>query len=166
MSDIKTIIDDGTGFTLNVSAMGYDRIDLNALAAKSADAHQGMLDIEAGKIKNPDENRKVTHFTDRTAYPRAPLFEEVREFVEELRTGALLGSTGEKFESAVINGIGGSALGPQLAQFAVNGPYWNELDGSLRNGFLKIYFTDNTDSAGVADITAAVDPETTLIVSI
>lgn len=166
MSEIAKYIDPATGFTLDVSAMNYAESDLNALSAKFADARKGMLAIEAGEIKNPDENRKVTHFTDRAAYPSTPLFNEVREFAEALRTGTTSGSTGRKFESAVINGIGGSALGPQFAQFAINGPYWNELSGSLRNGFLKLYFTDNTDSAGVADITAVVDPETTLIVSI
>ena len=166
MLQIPRYIDPETGFTLDVSAMNYAAGDLNALSAKFADAHRGMLDIEAGEIKNPDENRKVTHFTDRATYRSSQLFSEVGEFVEKLRTGAIVGSTGKKIESAVINGIGGSALGPQLAQFAVNGPYWNELSPSLRNGFLKIYFTDNTDTAGIADITAAVDFETTLIVSI
>ncbi|NOY74981.1 MAG: glucose-6-phosphate isomerase [Kiritimatiellaeota bacterium] len=159
-------IDQASGFTLDVSGMNYERSDLDALSAKIAAARQGMIDIEAGKVKNPDENRKVTHFTDREEYPSTELFNQVGEFVEEVRTGVIAGSTGRKFESVVINGIGGSALGPQLAQFAVNGPYWNELDPSLRNGFLKIHFTDNTDSAGVADIIAVIDPETTLVVSI
>ena len=118
------------------------------------------------EIKNQDEGRQVTHFTDRISYPKSAEFADVNAFSEALRAGKIKGASGKKFEYAVINGIGGSALGPQLVQFAVNSPYWNELSDAKRNGFLKIYFTDNTDTAGVADILNVVDLEQTLIVSI
>ena len=85
----------------------------------------------------------------------------MEDFAQAIRTGAITGSTGKKFEAAYINGIGGSALGPQLLQMAVNGPYWNELPKSKRKG-LKIYFLDNTDSSGLKDALELVDLETTL----
>ncbi|HCE45711.1 MAG TPA: glucose-6-phosphate isomerase [Lentisphaeria bacterium] len=161
-----TFIDGETGFTLDVAGMNFSEPDLENLSAKFAEANGEMKKIEAGAIKNPDENRQVTHFTDRTAYPSSQLFADVEKFVEDVRSGTIKGSTGKKFDSVVINGIGGSALGPQLLNFAINGPYWNELSNGKRKGYLKIYFTDNTDTAGVKDVMAAVDLRSTLILSI
>jgi glucose-6-phosphate isomerase len=161
-----TFVDGDSGFQINFAGMKFADNDLKKLAPKFAAAHKGMKDIEAGKIKNPDEKRKVTHFTDRMAYPNSPLFKEVEKFAADVRSGKLKGSTGEKFEYAVINGIGGSALGPQLIQFAVNGPYWNELSSKARKGNLRIYFLDNTDTAGLADALNVVELEKTLIVHI
>ena len=129
-------------------------------------AHSGVQAIEAGEIKNPDENRKVTHFTDRKNYLDSDLFKSVKAFADQIAAGEINSSTGKKFTQAVINGIGGSALGPQLMQFAVNGPYWNELSDAQRHGYLKIYFLDNTDPAGVEDLMQVMDLETTLVVTI
>ncbi|MDD2524638.1 MAG: hypothetical protein PHT81_07335, partial [Endomicrobiaceae bacterium] len=161
-----TFIDGTTGFSLNIAGMNFSDGDMDAMSDKFAAAYKEMNKIEAGEIKNPDENRKVTHFTDRSGYSGSKLFMEVEEFAEEVRTGVVRGSTGKKFDGLVVNGIGGSALGPQLMQFAINGPYWNELNESKRNGYLKIYFLDNTDTAGIADLVNAIDLETTLIAHI
>lgn len=161
-----TLIDGESGFTLNVAGMNFTDEYLEYMISQFKGVHVEMRRIESGEIKNPDENRKVTHFSDRTAYPEMPLYMEVEDFVESIRRGAITGSTRKKFEYAVINGIGGSALGPQLVQFALNGPYWNELPEEKKDGYLKIYFVDNTDSAGVADILSVIDLETTLILSI
>jgi glucose-6-phosphate isomerase len=163
---IGRLTDGNTGFSLDVSGMGIDSSELEKLNSKISDAHEEMKKIESGEIKNVDEQRKVTHFTDRVDYACSELFNSVEKFVEDIRSGNITGSTGKKFESAVINGIGGSALGPQLANFAINGPYWNELSSDKRNGYLKIYFTDNTDTAGVLDVISAVDLESTLVLSI
>ena len=125
-----------------------------------------MQKIELGEIKNPDENRKVTHFTDRTSYTGSSIYNEVESFAAGVRDGSITGSTGKKLQSAIINGIGGSALGPQLIQMALNGPYWNELSSEKRKGNLKIYFLDNTDSSGLYDALQVCDLETTLIVNV
>ncbi len=161
-----TITDGGTGFSLNVAGMKFADGEIAGLSEKSSQAHLGMRAIEAGEIKNPDEKRKVTHFTDRAIYPKTELFADVEKFASDLRRGLIKGSTGARIESAVINGIGGSALGPQLMQFAVNGPYWNELPRRARKKWLKIYFLDNTDSAGIADLLAAADLKGTVVVNI
>ncbi|MDD2404699.1 MAG: hypothetical protein PHV75_05525 [Victivallaceae bacterium] len=161
-----TIICPKTGFTFSAAGMQFEQSQLDALRDKFAAAHLEMKKIEAGEIKNPDENRKVTHFSDRPIYRSSTLFHEVTEFAEAMRSGKITGATGKKFDAAVINGIGGSALGPQLMNFAVNGPYWNELSDRDRGGFLKIYFLDNTDPAGFADLIQVINPETTLVVNI
>lgn len=161
-----TFVDGATGFQINFAGMAFDDADIDNMSKRFAGVHEEMLKIERGEIKNPDENRKVTHFTDRSVYTGSEEYQEVETFAEAIRTGKITGSTGKKFEAAFINGIGGSALGPQLIQMAVNGPYWNEKSSAQRNGNLKIYFLDNTDTAGLADALQVADLETTLVVNI
>ena len=161
-----TLVDGAGAFSIGFAGMDFCEDDLKEMAPKFAAAAQGMADIEAGKIKNPDENRKVTHFSDRASYVSSTLFETVEAFVEDIHSGALLSPAGKKFKAVVVNGIGGSALGPQLMQFAMNGPYWNELSDSKRRNYLKIYFLDNTDAAELTDLFAVMEPEETLHVVI
>ena len=161
-----TFVDGESGFQINFAGMNFSDADIEAFAKKIVTVHEEMLKIERGEIKNPDENRKVTHFTDRSVYTGSEEYLDVENFVEQIRTGKIVGSTGKKFEAAFINGIGGSALGPQLIQMAINGPYWNEKTEEQRNGYLKIYFLDNTDTAGLADALQVVDLEKTLVVNI
>ena len=108
-----TLVDGAGAFSIGFAGMDFCEDDLKEMAPKFAAAAQGMADIEAGKIKNPDENRKVTHFSDRASYVSSTLFETVEAFVEDIHSGALLSPAGKKFKAVVVNGIGGSALGPQ-----------------------------------------------------
>jgi len=161
-----TLTDPESGFTVNFAGMKFTQSKLDGMKDLFARANREMKKIESGSIKNPDEKRKVTHFSDRKEYAGSALFKDVEKFAADLRSGKIKGSTGKKFEYAVINGIGGSALGPQLMQFAVNGPYWNELSEAKRDGWMRIYFLDNTDAAGVADVLNVVELEKTLVVNI
>ncbi len=161
-----TFVDGDSSFQINFAGMSFQDANIEEMTARFASVHAEMQKIERGEIKNPDENRKVTHFTDRSVYTGSAEYQDVEAFVEQIRTGKITGSTGKKFESAFINGIGGSALGPQLLQMAINGPYWNERSDRSRNGYLKIYFLDNTDPSGLADALAVSDLETTLVVNI
>ena len=153
-SNDYTFTDGKSGFSINFAGMDFDASDIRDMAPACAKAMKGIADIEAGTIKNPDEQRKVTHFSDRIAYPASPEFAAVETFAAKTIADG-------KFDAVVVNGIGGSALGPQLMQFAVNGPYWNELPKSKRHG-LKIYFLDNTDSSGFADLLEVMEPEKTI----
>ncbi|MBQ4107487.1 MAG: hypothetical protein IJC73_07925, partial [Lentisphaeria bacterium] len=139
-----TLLDGKTGFTVDFAGMKFTGEQLAALAPRFDEVNREMAKIEAGEIKNPDEQRKVTHFTDRAGYVDSRLFAQVEAFAEDIHCGALKGCTGKKFNALVVNGIGGSALGPQLMQFAINGPYWNEQTPERRHRYLKIYFLDNT----------------------
>ncbi len=164
--EMYTLENGELGFSLNVASMKFTDAELDFLSGKFVNAHEEMVKLEAGAIKNPDENRKVTHFTDRMSYPNETLFLDVEAFAEAIKDGNILGSTGKKINYVVVNGIGGSALGPQLMQFAVNGAYWNEQSEEKRKSYPQIYFIDNTDSAGIEDVLAVVDLEETLIVNI
>jgi len=159
MNELLPFIDGKTGFTLDISGMGIRAAELQTLRQPLAAAHIEMRKIEAGAIKNPDEKRKVTHFTDRLTYTDSPLFLECEAFARDLAAGG-------EIDQVLINGIGGSALGPQLLQMAANGPYWNELDRNTRRGFPKIYFVDNTDPAGIVDALAVLNLRRSLVVTI
>ena len=158
--------DGASAFSMNYAGMNFDESALEAMEQRFPAVHEEMEKIELGEIKNPDEHRKVTHFTDRSSYTGSTVYAQVEEFASAVREGKIKGSTGKKFESALINGIGGSALGPQLLQMAINGPYWNEKSSVARKGNLKIYFLDNTDPAGLHDALEVCDLETTLVVNV
>ena len=157
-----TLTDAQSGFSIAFAGMNFKDSDIDLLSPLFERAAKEVARIEAGEIKNPDEKRRVTHFTDRISYPQSALFAEVEAFASQVRSGTVTGATGKTFDALVVNGIGGSALGPQLMQFAVNGPYWNEFDREKRKNNLKLYFLDNTDSAEFADLLAVMDPERTL----
>ena len=157
-----TLTDAKSGFSVAFAGMNFEDKDIDALAPLFERARKEVARIEAGEIKNPDEKRRVTHFTDRISYPESALFAEVEDFADKVRSGEIKGAGGKTFDALVVNGIGGSALGPQLMQFAINGPYWNEFDREKRRNNLKLYFLDNTDSAEFADLLEVMDPERTL----
>jgi glucose-6-phosphate isomerase len=152
-------IDPETGFTLDARGMEAAPAALAALCAPLARAHEEMRKLEAGAIKNPDEQRRVTHFSDRLAYVGSDLYRQVEAFAAEVVAAG-------DIDAVLVNGIGGSALGPQLLQFALNGPCWNELDRGARRGFPRLYFVDNTDPAGLADALAVLDLRRTLVVTV
>jgi len=157
-----TIVDRESGFSIDFAGMSFADADIAAMAPLFERAKREMARIEAGEIKNPDEKRRVTHFTDRIGYPESELFAQVEKFAADVRSGRITGEKGDTFDAVVVNGIGGSALGPQLMQFAANGPYWNEKTREQRGGNLKIYFLDNTDSAEFCDLLEVMDAPRTL----
>jgi len=172
MSALPPFTDPATGLTVDVTGMDLSPQDLDCFCKSGpqgrpspiARAMEAMRQIESGAVWNIDEGRKVTHFTDRRRYPQTALYREVERFAEEIRTGGRNGSP--MFDAVIMNGIGGSALGPQLLQFALNGPYWNELSADKRGGRPRIYFLDNTDPAGLRDVLEVVDLERTLTVTV
>jgi len=166
MNKFKTkYIDEKTGFTFNFSGMNINENEVKKLEKKLENAHLEMIKIENGEIKNPDENRKVTHFSDRLKYLESKVAIDVENFAKNVQKENILPNS-KKVEYVVINGIGGSALGPQFLQFAINGAYWNELTLEKRDNYPRIYFLDNTDSAGISDLKQVVDFSKTIIVTI
>ena len=80
--------------------------------------------------------------------------ERMRVFSEAVRTGQWKGITGKPFRHVLALGIGGSALGPQLALEALRG----EADGP------EVRFAVNVDPAEFDDATRGFDPEATLVI--
>ncbi|CAN5805833.1 glucose-6-phosphate isomerase [soil metagenome] len=79
--------------------------------------------------------------------------EEIRSFADGL---------GQAFDTVVVLGIGGSALGTLALQHALLQPYWNELDLEARDYFPRLYVLDNVDPATIGPLLDRLDPRRTL----
>jgi len=143
------------GLRLDPSRIGFDEAWLEAMEQPMQDAFAAMARLEAGAIANPDEGRQVGHYWLR-APERAPdteirdairtTLERVRVFAGGVHSGAIAPPGGGRFQSLLVIGIGGSALGPQLLADALGSP----------SGPLRPFFLDNTDPDGFDRTFAAV----------
>jgi glucose-6-phosphate isomerase len=136
-----------TGLVVDPSRMDLPEGWLDSLAGPMERAFQAMGALEGGALANPDEQRMVGHY-----WLRAPLLapsESLRGEIEEaqqavlsfagkVHAGEIAPERGGRFERLLLVGIGGSALGPQLAADAL-APLHPPMD---------ISFLDNTDPDG------------------
>lgn len=68
----------------------------------------------------------------------------------------------EKFDTFVVLGIGGSALGPIAVQQAINHIYYNELSKEGRGGYPRFYVMDNIDPERMAALFDIIDIKKTV----
>jgi glucose-6-phosphate isomerase len=80
--------------------------------------------------------------------------------VEQIRTFAE--GIGQAFDTIVVLGIGGSALGTIMLQHALLKPHWNELDDEAREYFPRLYVLDNVDPTTIEPLLARLDLRRTL----
>jgi len=74
--------------------------------------------------------------------------QEIRRFAEGL---------GQSFDTIVVLGIGGSALGTLALQQALKPPHWNELTDEQRDYFPKLYVLDNIDPTTIGPFLDRID---------
>ncbi|MCT4542707.1 MAG: glucose-6-phosphate isomerase [Vallitalea sp.] len=86
-------------------------------------------------------------------YNQTEVVKDINEYVNSVK---------DEFETFVVLGIGGSALGPIAVQQAINHPYYNELSKEKRGGYPKLYVMDNIDPEKLVSLFDIVDLETTL----
>ncbi len=135
------------GFALDISRMDFPDNFLADFEPKLQDAYAQMADLEAGAIKNPDENRMVGHY-----WLRAPglapeglgadiekVISDIETFAQNVHDGTFRCERGEKFKNILVIGIGGSALGPQFVTGALSNPGIDKMSA---------FFFDNTDPDG------------------
>src|SRR3954471_16270459 len=144
----------------------------------TAETVKGLLDLArerelrpqierlfAGERINTSENRPALHTAlrgdERVLVDGHDVVPEVRRnrermrvFSEAVRSGQWRGVTGKPFRHVLAIGIGGSALGPQLALEALRG----EADGP------EVRFAVNVDAAEFDDAMRGFDPEATLVI--
>ncbi len=70
--------------------------------------------------------------------------------------------TRASFDTLVVLGIGGSALGNHAVQQALRSSYWNFLDRPARKGWLRLFVLDNVDPRWTADLLDVLDVRKTL----
>ncbi|CCH62646.1 hypothetical protein TBLA_0H03640 [Henningerozyma blattae CBS 6284] len=80
------------------------------------------------------------------------VLKHMKEFSEEVRSGAWKGYTGKKITDVINIGIGGSDLGPVMVTEALK-HYATDI---------KVHFVSNIDGTHIAETLKVVDPETTL----
>ncbi len=84
------------------------------------------------------------------------VLDQMKKFVNSVRSGEWHGYTGKAMTDVVNIGIGGSDLGPLMVTEALK-PY-----GS--SGPLKVHFVSNVDGTHLAEVLKKINPETTLFV--
>ncbi|MFZ5443976.1 MAG: glucose-6-phosphate isomerase [Myxococcota bacterium] len=143
---------EGLGLSLDVSKAGL--ADDFADAPGMQKAFDAMAALEQGAIANPDERRRVGHYWLR-APELAPAddgaaivdtLSRLKAFAADVHAGRIAPPTGGRFTRLLVVGIGGSALGPQLAADALGGP----------RDKLTPFFFDNTDPDGFDRVLAAL----------
>lgn len=142
------------GFALDLSRMNFNESFLDRMAESVTQAFEDMRKLEDGEKVNVDEDRAVGHYWLRNPEiaPKELQAEivagvdEVVEFADAIRGGEILAPCGKPYNTVLLIGIGGSALGPQLVADALVYPG----DG------MAIEFFDNTDPAGMHRTLAAI----------
>jgi len=108
-----------------------------------------------GEIVNLSEGRAANHMALRSG--KDPAVENVlsamENFTEAVHSGTRTGFSGKPFTDAVVIGIGGSLLGPEMATTAL-APY--------ASGKLNMHFVGNIDAADLSGTLENLNPETTL----
>jgi glucose-6-phosphate isomerase len=101
----------------------------------------------------------VAHHTQRLAGSRGKGWERWRELpfspMRDAHISAvkkLMQERADKFESLVVLGIGGSALGNIALQSALNPPTWNLLSRERRGNCPRLFVLDNVDPEHIAAV--------------
>lgn len=153
------------GFSLDLSAAGIPLTALKKMKGDLTNALKAMERLESGAIANPDEDRMVGHYWLRNSSlaPEPELADTidatvslVKQFSRDIHSGRLTTPQGQRFDTVLSIGIGGSALGPQLVDRAL---------GSATQP-MELFFLDNTDPDGMDDLLDLIGPDrlaTTLV---
>jgi glucose-6-phosphate isomerase len=164
----------GGGLDYSYAAMDADDATLAELgaAATALELIGQYRAVATGETMNPGENRMVLHHIARGT-PCGPVVQDGRDyrafykseqaradlFADKVRSGAIKGSTGKRFERVVQIGIGGSDLGPRALYLALE--QWAREHGRLS---LRASFISNVDPDDANGVLSGLDPETSLFI--
>ena len=159
------------GWTLDYSKNRIDAAAMKSLVkmAKAADLKSEIEKMFTGEKINRTENRAVLHTALRNCDPDAKVFvdgkdvmPDVRDvlskmgaFAEKVRKGEHVGFTGKRIKYVVNIGIGGSDLGPVMANLAL---------APFAKRSLKCFFVSNVDATHLAEILREVKADQTLFI--
>lgn len=125
-----------------IGPKGISESDFESIEEKIEAAEKAMIEKRAeGKIYWRD-----------LPYNQGEIVADIKAYVESVK---------DQFESFVVLGIGGSALGPIAVQQAINHPYYNELP-EKRNGYPRLYVADNVDPERLVTLFDVIDIKQTL----
>lgn len=142
------VVCDEAKLTLDVSRVPFADGYRASMAPRFAEAFAAMEQLEKGAIANPDEKRMVGHYWLRAPElaPDPAIGAAIRDtvagiqtFAKRIHDGAIVAEKGGRFTRVLVVGIGGSALGPQLAASALR----------TSGDPMAVFFVDNTDPDGI-----------------
>jgi glucose-6-phosphate isomerase len=143
------------GLALDLSRMNFGDDFFASMAEHLKQSFQAMAELEKGSCANPDEKRMVGHYWLRNPAlaPKAEMTRDIeqtvlsiKEFAAKVHSGGVQGAKG-KFDSVLLIGIGGSALGPQFVSKAL---------GQARKDRMTLFFFDNTDPDGIDNTLSSI----------
>ena len=159
------------GWTLDYSKNRIDAAAMKSLMkmAEAADLKSEIEKMFTGEKINRTEDRAVLHTALRNCDPEAKVFvdgkdvmPDVRDvlakmgaFAEKVRKGEHVGFTGKRIKYVVNVGIGGSDLGPVMANLAL---------APFAKRSLKCFFVSNVDATHLAEILREVKADQTLFI--
>ena len=118
-----------------------------------ARAHEAMVALENGAVANLDENRRVGHYwlRDPTVAPDPTIRDAIAHTQTVLSTRSL---APDDWNTVLLVGIGGSALGPQFLSRAL----------ASADDPRRLVCLDNTDPQGIAATIDEIDLARTVVV--
>ncbi len=162
---------EAAGWFLDYSKNRIDKPLMKALVklAEKADLKVEIEKMFTGKKINATEGRAVLHTALRNLDPKAvvkvdgknvlkdvrKVLDQMGDFSDQVRQGKWKGFAGRRIKNVVNIGIGGSDLGPVMANIALT-PY-------TKRG-MKFYFVSNVDSTHLAETLRTVKACETLFI--
>ena len=159
----------GITFDYSKNRLTEETLSLLVELAQQAGVEQARDGMFAGKKINFTEDRAVLHTALRNFSGKPVMVNgedvmpevtatlaKVKNYVNKISNGELTGYTGKAFTDVISIGIGGSFLGPKVMSEALK-PYQQKQ--------LKVHFVANVDGCHIADLTATLNPETTLVIT-
>jgi len=154
-------------FDFSKNLITTETMDLLFSLSREMKLEEAIGQMFSGEAINATEGRSVLHTALRNRSQRAirvngedvmpginKVLERMRDFSEQIRTGAFTGYTGKKINTIVNIGIGGSDLGPVMVCEALR-PY---------HAHIRPLFVSNVDGTHLAEVLRQVNPEETLFI--
>jgi glucose-6-phosphate isomerase len=174
-SDAFYAEEDGVYVDYSRQRASFETMDLLFQLAEKQDLKGKINAMVLGEKINFTEKRAVLHTALRASRDQIgtvmvddedaigevhQVLDQIKEFTDGVRSGAILGYTGKRLRNIVSVGIGGSYLGPEFLHEALK----TEPDGINAALGYSLRFLSNVDPVDVERTCADLDPEETLIV--
>ena len=162
------------GLVYNYAAKEVNEQILTVLQqlADEAELTGKFKELYEGEVINTGENRKVLHHLLRGQLGKDVVFEgknlrqfyveqqkKIADFADKVHSGKITNEKGQKFDTVVQIGIGGSDLGPRAMYLALEG--WAKKNGKLK---MCAKFISNVDPDDASAVVKSVNLETTLFI--
>ena len=159
---------EAAGLTVDLSKQPWSMAGFVAavVLARLGGVEEKRTDLFSGAAINTSEDRAVMHPALRAAkgadfWAKGEAISSevedvraaIRAFAGNVRSGAIVGASGERFQAIVHIGIGGSDLGPRLV--------WEALKPLAPS--IALRFAANVDGSDIAQALQGLDPTTTLV---